>query len=69
MSSSTGGNAAVTGTQYDNLTRAVNGGGNDDTTSTLAAMLSNMPAPVLVYSEFQKFGKSVTYANNRSKLQ
>ena len=69
VSSSTGGNAAVTGTQYDNLTRAVNGGGNDDTTSTLAAMLSNMPAPVLVYSEFQKFGKSVTYANNRSKLQ
>ena len=59
---------AVTPTQQQQLTNAVNTGTTSGTAS-LAGMLSNMPAPVLVYSEFTKFANSVNYATDKAKLQ
>ena len=60
--------APVTPKQQQQLTNAVNNWGSNST-ATLAAMLNNMPAPTLVYSEFSKFTKSVKYATDKAKLQ
>lgn len=68
IASTGNGGAAVTPTQQQQLTNAVNTGTTSGT-ANLAGMLSNMPAPVLVYSEFTKFANSVNYATDKAKLK
>ena len=55
--------------QQKRLYDIANGGASTNLTAELAEALQSMPAPVLVYSEFQKFSNRVVTLDDASKLQ
>lgn len=55
--------------QQKRLYDIANGGASTNLTAELAEALRSMPAPVLVYSEFQKFSNRVVTLDDASKLQ
>lgn len=55
--------------QQKRLYDIANGGASTNLTAELAEVLQSMPAPVLVYSEFQKFSNRVVTLDDASKLQ
>lgn len=55
--------------QQKRLYDIANGGASTNLTAELAEALRSMPAPVLVYSEFQKFSNRVVTLDDSSKLQ
>ena len=55
--------------QQKRLYDIANGGSSTNLTAELAEALRSMPAPVLVYSEFQKFSNRVVTLDDASKLQ
>lgn len=55
--------------QQKHLYDIANGGASTNLTAELAEVLRSMPAPVLVYSEFQKFSNRVVTLDDASKLQ
>ena len=54
--------------QQRRLYNIANGGASTNLTAELAEALRSMPAPVLVYSEFQRFTDRVVTLDNASKL-
>lgn len=63
------GEMILNASQQRRLFEIANSGVRDSEASALAAALRNMPAPVLVYSEFERFGRSVTIMNENAKLR
>ena len=59
------GNAA----QQKRLFEIANGGMSTNLTASLVEALQAMPAPVLVYSEFQSFTNRVATLDDAAKLQ
>jgi hypothetical protein len=55
--------------QQKRLYDIANGGASTNLTAELAEVLQSMPAPVLVYSEFQKFSNRVVTLDDASKLK
>lgn len=55
--------------QQKRLYDIANGGASTNLTAELAEAFRSMPAPVLVYSEFQKFSNRVVTLDDASKLQ
>lgn len=63
------GEMILNASQQRRLFEIANSGAREGEASALAAALRNMPPPILVYSELEKFGRNVKILNENAKLQ
>ena len=63
------GEMVINAKQQRQLFEIANGGGSNSLAVSLAQALQSMPAPVLVYSEFQEFGSRVATLDEEQRLK
>jgi hypothetical protein len=63
------GEMVINAAQQKRLYDIANGSASSNLTASLVEALQAMPAPVLVYSEFQRFTDSVATLDDAAKLQ